>query len=166
MVKRNNDISHFIFTFTTLFSNLYRMIFSKSCEYALRAVLYLCLKSDMAQKNSVKEIAAEIESPEPFTAKILQQLSKQKIIGSVKGPNGGFYIEKNKKPITILHIVEAIEGEGFLNKCVIGLKNCSEKKPCPLHTQFAPQRIAIKELFKSKTIHDLIIDQKGKINLK
>lgn len=142
------------------------MIFSKSCEYALRAVLYLGLKSDAVQKISVKEIAKEIESPVPFTAKILQQLSKQKIIGSVKGPNGGFFIEKTKKPVTILHIVEAIEGDDFLNRCIIGLKNCSEKKPCPLHSQFVAHRTAIKELFKSKTIHDLIIDQKGKVNLK
>jgi len=142
------------------------MIFSKSCEYALRSVLYICTKSSEGINLSVKEIAAEIESPEPFTAKILQQLARQKIISSIKGPNGGFYIEKQKKPVTILQIVEAIEGPDFFDRCVLGLKNCTERKPCPLHEHFIQHRKDIKELFKTKTVHDLIIKQKGKINLK
>jgi Rrf2 family protein len=142
------------------------MIFSKSCEYALRSVLYICTKSSEGINLSVKEIAAEIESPEPFTAKILQQLARQKIISSIKGPNGGFYIDKQKKPVTILQIVEAIEGHDFFDRCVLGLKNCTERKPCPLHEHFIQHRKDIKELFKTKTVHDLIIKQKGKINLK
>ncbi len=142
------------------------MIFSKSCEYALRSVLYICTKSSEGINLSVKEIAAEIESPEPFTAKILQQLARQKIISSIKGPNGGFYIDKQKKPVSILQIVEAIEGPDFFDRCVLGLKNCTERKPCPLHEHFIQHRKDIKELFKTKTVHDLIIKQKGKINLK
>ena len=142
------------------------MIFSKSCEYALRSVIYICTKSNEGINLSVKEIAAEIESPEPFTAKILQQLARQKIISSIKGPNGGFYIEKQNKPVTIYQIVEAIEGPDFFDRCVLGLKNCSERKPCPLHNDFIQHRKEIKELFKTKTISDLILNQKRKINLK
>ncbi len=141
------------------------MIFSKSCEYALRSILYICTKSEERINLSVKEIAAEIESPEPFTAKILQQLARQKLISSVKGPNGGFFIEKTKKPITILQIVEAVEGSDFFDRCVLGLKNCSGHKPCPLHEHFIQHKRDIKELFKIKTVYDLI-HQNGKINLK
>lgn len=142
------------------------MIFSKSCEYALRSVLYICMKSNEGINLNVKEIATEIESPEPFTAKILQQLARQKIISSIKGPNGGFFIEKNKKPVTIFQIVDAIEGPDFFDRCILGLKNCTEKKPCPLHNHFIQYRKEIKTLFKTKTVHDLILNKNGKINLR
>ncbi|MBK9794175.1 MAG: Rrf2 family transcriptional regulator [Sphingobacteriales bacterium] len=142
------------------------MIFSKSCEYALRAVLYTYMKSDSNANLGVKEIAKEIGSPVPFTAKILQQLTKKKIISSVKGPNGGFYIDPSSKPVSIYQVVEAIDGTDFFERCVIGLKRCSEANPCPLHVHFVGHRNEIKELFKKKTIYDLIVNHEGKINLK
>lgn len=143
------------------------MIFSKSCEYGLRAVLYICLKSKNKENIGVKEIAKEIKSPVAFTAKILQSLAKQKIILSIKGPNGGFYINNDKKnQITILQVVEAIEGKDYFDKCVIGLENCSEKKPYPIHAYFITHKKNLKELFSSKTIYDIIENQNGKINLK
>lgn len=142
------------------------MIFSKSCEYALRAVLYICTNSDEDNKIGVIEISKEIESPVSFTAKILQQLARKKIISSVKGPNGGFYIDHSLKPITIYEIVEAIDGTDIFERCIIGLKKCSENNPCPFHPHFINYRTELKELFKKKTIHDLIEFQNGKINLK
>ncbi|MFN8237854.1 MAG: Rrf2 family transcriptional regulator [Chitinophagales bacterium] len=142
------------------------MLFSKSCEYALRAVLYVCLKSDEHHKIGVKEIANEIESPVPFTAKILQQLARKKIIASIKGPNGGFYIDHTQPPVSIYQVVEAVDGTDFFERCVLGLRNCSEKKPCPLHQHFKKHREELTIIFKKKTINDLIIGYKGKINLK
>ena len=99
------------------------MIFSKSCEYALRAVLYTYMKSDSNANLGVKEIAKEIGSPVPFTAKILQQLTKKKIISSVKGPNGGFYIDPSSKPVSIYQVVEAIDGTDFFERTVVTTSN-------------------------------------------
>lgn len=142
------------------------MLFSKSCEYALRAVLYICMNSKDDVNIGVKEIAKEIESPVPFTAKILQQLARKKIISSIKGPNGGFYVNRKQPPVSIYQVVEAIDGADFFERCVLGLKNCSEKKPCPLHQHFKKHRDEITVIFNQKTIHDLIVDQKGKVNLR
>lgn len=142
------------------------MIFSKSCEYALRAILFVCMKSDENNKIGVSEIAKEINSPVSFTAKILQQLARKKIVLSLKGPNGGFYMDASVKPVSIYQIVEAIDGTDIFERCIIGLKNCSEKNPCPLHQYFKQHRMALKELFMSKTIQDLVIVKNGKINLK
>ncbi len=142
------------------------MIFSKSCEYAMRAVLYIFMKSSEHHKISVSDIANEINSPVPFTAKILQQLSRKKIVLSVKGPNGGFYMDDSNKNVTVYQVVEAIDGTDFFERCIIGLKNCSEKNPCPLHQYFKQHRIGLKELFINKTIQDLILEKNGKINLK
>lgn len=142
------------------------MIFSKSCEYALRSVIYICSKSESGVNLSVKDIAKEINSPEPFTAKILQQLARQKIISSIKGPNGGFYIDSsNKKPISIMQIVEAVEGPDFFDRCILGLDNCSAKNPCPLHHHFITHRNEIAKLVREKSISDLVVESK-KIKLK
>ena len=113
-------------------------MFSKACEYAVRAVLYIAVKSKDGSKLSIKEIAKEIDSPEPFTAKILQTLSRERIISSIKGPNGGFYLEPKSKPIPLNIIVYAIDGKNMLQACSLGLKECSDNFPCPIHHDVKP----------------------------
>ena len=72
-------------------------MFSKTCEYGLRAVIFIAQESKIDNKLSITAISDAIDSPKPFTAKILQQLTKNKIVQSIKGPHGGFFIdEKNK----------------------------------------------------------------------
>ena len=71
------------------------IMFSKACEYAIRATIYIAVQSSQNLRVGLKNISKEIDSPEPFTAKILQQLSKNNIIESIKGPPGGFQIDKN-----------------------------------------------------------------------
>ena len=68
-------------------------MFSKSCEYGIRASIYVAKQSMKERKVGQKEIAKAIDSPEAFTAKILQKLTKTNVIRSIKGPNGGFFVE-------------------------------------------------------------------------
>lgn len=77
----------------------------------------------------IKEVAVGIDSPEHFIAKILQDLSRKKIIQSMKGPNGGFFVDKEGRSTTLAEIVKAIDGDRILNGCGLGLKNSSETKP-------------------------------------
>ena len=111
-------------------------IFSKTCEYALRAVLYIAKRSEQGYKSGIKEIAQEVNSPEPFLAKILQKLSREGLIQSAKGPNGGFYLEKEDFDRPLAEIVQAIEGKELFVGCAMGLSYCSETNPCPLHHDF------------------------------
>ena len=67
---------------------------SKSCKYAIRAVVYVASKAGNNLKMGIKEIAKEIDAPEAFTGKILQILTKHQVISSLKGPYGGFFIEE------------------------------------------------------------------------
>ncbi|MFN3695149.1 MAG: T9SS type A sorting domain-containing protein [Ignavibacterium sp.] len=70
-------------------------MFSKSCEYAIKAAIFVAKKSLLNEKVGFIDIAKEIDSPEAFTAKILQKLTKNKIIHSTRGVQGGFYIPKS-----------------------------------------------------------------------
>jgi len=131
-------------------------MFSKATEYALRATIYIAKKSSATQKISIAEIATAIDSPQSFTAKILQALTKDnKIISSVRGPNGGFYLTENAKKLSVRAILQAMGEDDLLEKCVLGLKQCSEIKPCPMHFQYKTIKQQLIKLFVSKTIQQL-----------
>ena len=142
-------------------------MFSKACEYALRAVLYISIRSKHGSKLSISEIAKEIDSPVHFTAKILQTLSREGIISSIKGPNGGFYLEPKAKPIPLNAIIKAIDGDDVLHTCTMGLKECSDKFPCPIHNDIKAYKDKLRKLMKEKTVQQLATElNNGKTFLK
>ena len=125
---------------------------SKSCKYAIRAVIYVASKAENNVKLGIKEIAKEIDAPEAFTAKILQILTKHQVISSLKGPYGGFFIEEFQLQQPILNIVNAIDGLQAFTGCGLGLKFCSEKKPCPFHFEYNEVRTRMLNTFKDTTV--------------
>lgn len=130
-------------------------MFSKSCEYSIRAVLYIYNNSLDGTKISIEKISGAIGTPRHFTGKLLQILAKQKIISSAKGPNGGFYIEPNAPEIQLSKVVEAIDGTDIFKACALGLSECSEDHPCPLHQQYKGIREQIKAMMETQTIQKL-----------
>lgn len=143
-------------------------MFSKACEYAIRASIFIAKNSIENQRVSPKKISEEINSPQAFTAKILQALVKSNIINSVKGAQGGFEIDKDEIPkIKLLQIVEAIDGEKIFTECALGLKQCSETHPCPLHEKFTTVRTDLRELLEQTNLEELALDfKKGTAFLK
>lgn len=138
-------------------------MFSKSFEYALKAVIHLYVETKDGTKLNIKDLSAAIDSPEPFTAKILQTLARRKIISSVKGPGGGFYIDPKAKPIPIYDVLEAIDGHAVFERCGLGLKECSNTRPCPIHNEFKSYSNKLNNLFKKKTVQELAVSiSKGK----
>jgi len=127
-------------------------IFSKTCEYGIRAVFFISKVTAGGGKVGIKEIALAIDSPEFFLAKILQDLSRKKIISSSKGPNGGFYLESESLKKPLRDVVEAIDGNDLFIGCALGLKECSETNPCPLHEEFKAIRARIYEMLTVTSI--------------
>lgn len=131
-------------------------MFSKACEYAIRATLFIAEQTDNGKRVSLKEIANATDTPEAFTAKILQQLVKNKILLSTKGPSGGFQIEQDKLQKTSLReIVEAIDGDNIYRGCGLGLKECDANKPCPVHNHFVSIREDLKKMLESTSLGEL-----------
>jgi Rrf2 family protein len=127
-------------------------IFSKTCEYGIRAVFFIAKVGSAGGKVGIKEIAAAIDSPEFFLAKILQDLSRKKIISSTKGPHGGFYIEAESLKRPLSDVVEAIDGNDLFIGCALGLKQCSAVNPCPLHEEFKAIRGRIYTMLSTTSI--------------
>lgn len=127
---------------------------SNASKYSIKAVLFLAEKSNEDTKMSVQIIADTLNIPKPFIAKLLQQLSKAKIISSTKGPNGGFFLTEIDKNHTICDVIEVIDGPNFFEGCFMGLSKCNDENPCPVHPIVGAFKENILKQFKEKTIND------------
>lgn len=132
---------------------------SKACEYAIRSVIYIASKTMNGEKVGIKEIAVHVGSPEAFTGKILQQLAKDKIIESSKGPTGGFYLSDHQlETISLADIITSIDGDKIFNSCVLGLQDCSEMNPCPVHSTYRDIRGKVNAMFYDSKIKNLSLE--------
>lgn len=129
-------------------------IFSKTCEYAMRSVFFIAHRTAAGSRVGIKEISTGIDSPEPFLAKILQDLSRRGIVQSAKGPNGGFYINAGALKRPLSDVVEAVDGNSLFIGCGLGLEYCSEINPCPLHHEFKAIRNKIQQMLQQTSIAD------------
>lgn len=142
-------------------------MFSKSCEYAIKAMICISQKSRDGGRVSVKEVAKSIDAPEHFIAKILQELSRKRILQSMKGPNGGFFMEKEDLKTSLADIVKAIDGDKIYDECVLGLKSCLQKNPCPVHDEYKEIKKKLIAMLEKNTVDNFneMIDS-GKYFLK
>ncbi len=137
-------------------------MFSKACEYGIKASIFIAINSFEGQRVSPKEIAKEIDSPEAFTAKILQALVKNNVINSVKGAYGGFEIDKNRiRTVKLAHIVNAIDGDSIYSGCGLGLHKCDAAHPCPVHDKFKAIREGLKQMLEETSLEELALNIKS-----
>ena len=137
---------------------------SNSSKYAIKAVLYLALNSNEEQRVMVKDIATSTNAPQAYLAKLLQELSREHIISSVKGPKGGFYLSESNRLHSLMDIVNVIDGEKRLHSCVLSLEKCDADKPCPLHKLVSPVKSKFLKQLKEKSIDDFSQDVKSGIS--
>jgi len=131
-------------------------MFSKACQYGIKASVYIASQSELGNRVSLKDIASNINSPEAFTAKILHQLAKQNILESLKGPTGGFEIPEGRaENIKLSHIVVAIDGDSIYNGCALGFDSCDARQPCPMHNKFVAIRDNLKEMLENTSLYEL-----------
>src|SRR5215469_2018631 len=128
---------------------------SLTCKTAIKAVIYLSTITDPGKRPGIGEIARAINANEHTVGKLLQTLVKQKVINSVKGPSGGFYITAEQQLAPAMAIVEAIDGIGAFTECGLGLKKCSALHPCPIHYDYQKGRDLLENLFRTRRIIDL-----------
>ncbi len=133
-------------------------MFSKSCEYGLRAVIFIAQQTTKNNKVSLTTISEEIDSPQAFTAKVLQQLTRNNIVKSIKGPYGGFVIEEEKMNTKLSEIVSVLDGDSIYTGCGLGLKQCDAKSPCPLHHRFVAIRNDLRSMLESTSLQSLAED--------
>lgn len=125
---------------------------SKTAEYAIRALVYIQMQNWEGKRPGYREVAREIESPEHFTAKILQTMTRFGMIYSLKGRNGGFAFDEGDEPLPLYRVIVAIDGEKAFTRCSFGFKSCGGENKCPLHDEFSKIRNNFYKLVRTETI--------------
>jgi len=128
---------------------------ARRTEYAIRALVFISLQNRKGRIPLIPEICREIEAPQAFTAKILQTLSRQRLVSSLKGRGGGFFFDDENKDIRLYDVIYALQGDGLFVNCGFGLKNCSDINPCPLHEEYKIVRDNYYRIVKDETIASL-----------
>jgi Rrf2 family protein len=126
--------------------------------------MYLSLNSDKSHKLGATEVADKLDVPKHFLAKILQRLSKQNLISSVKGPQGGFYINDVQSKMPIINIIKALDGPDIFNSCILGLSTCSDVNPCPLHDSVVHYKNGLQKVLNEESLKDFSDRLKNKFS--
>ena len=136
------------------------MLLSKSCEYGIRASLYVSMHGG-PEYVPIRVISADLDMSAHFLTKILQQLTKAGIMKSFKGPKGGVALARPAAGIRLMELVEAIDGPQLFQECMLGLPGCGERRPCPLHNRWMVERKRLAALFEATTLEDLTTSDIG-----
>ena len=129
------------------------MIYSKPCEYAIRAITFLARYPGGAAPGTV--IAEGEGLPAPVLGKVLQELARKGLLESRRGPGGGFRLARKPQLITLRDVVAAIDGLDQFAECVVGLEGCSDQSPCPLHDTWKALRAQLMGYLEATTLADM-----------
>ena len=138
------------------------MIFSSPTEYAIRGLSEMALRGD-EQRIMLDELVAGTNLPRDFMAKVFQRLVHGGLLRSAKGRGGGFSLARPADQITMMQILEAIDGPQTMDRCVVGLERCNDHMPCPQHDLYKPIRQRLKDYLHTTTLADLAASLKAKI---
>lgn len=134
-------------------------MFSKACQYGIKASVYIAQQSADGKRVSLKDIAENIDTPVAFTAKILHLLAKDNILSSMKGPTGGFYLQPGKsQEVKLSDIVSSIDGDDIYKGCALGFNTCDATRPCPMHHKFIDIRNDLKSMLENTSLYELAHD--------
>ena len=145
------------------------MLYSKSAEYAIQAMIYLT-ENKFDSPTMIHKIASSYGIPSQFLSKIMQSLVKHRLIHATRGRTGGVTLAKSPEKIYLNDIVVCIDGPILENpQCVIGLNLCSDEVPCPLHDQWKPIKEKMRQMLENESLKhlaDRVIAKREKMNRK
>ncbi len=131
---------------------------SNSLAHTFKAIIYIALNSSETKRVRIQDLSDEIEVPKAYVAKLLQNLVRNGILQSAKGPHGGFYFTQEDLETQLIKIVEIIEGKSKYQTCLLSFKECDTRHPCPLHHNIGTLRTQLTERFQEIKIKDLVED--------
>ena len=123
---------------------------SQTAEYALRAIVYL---ADHTDPQTTTRIAEGTQVPAGYLAKVMQHLSRAKVVHAQRGLNGGFTLERPATELTVLDVINAVDPIRRILECPMGLHGVDL---CPLHRQLDDTALAAEATFRNTTIAQLL----------
>jgi Rrf2 family protein len=135
------------------------MQITRQADYAVRAVLHLA-RINGNQRAATSQVAQEQRIPPSFLAKIISQLSIAGLLHTSRGARGGVTLAREAKDITLLEVIEAIDGPIMLNECVGDGSTCTFDEDCPLRPVWCEAQNELVTRLKSTNFHQLLEQSK------
>jgi Rrf2 family protein len=130
------------------------MELTRKGEYAIRGIVYLATQP-ADQVCLLSDIAAAVDVPQTFLAKIFQQFSKIGLVRSYRGTGGGFVLGRPPEKITLLEVVEAVEGPIIPNRCATTAGECSRSDTCNVHPVWIDVQTQVKDILAGVSLKKL-----------
>ena len=137
------------------------MQLTRAGEYGVLGVLHLAEHAN--DVVMISHVAEAEEVPETFLRKIFGQLRRGGIVAAQRGRNGGFRLARPPEQISVLEVVEAIEGPVVLNVCVMGPRKCTRIARCPLHDVWMRAQAALEAVLGKCTLAELVARRRAMI---
>lgn len=132
------------------------MLYSKYCEYVIKALSYLTMYGSPEKYVMVREISDKVNIPYYFLSKIFQDLTTTNWVNSKKGRCGGFALSINPRKLSLFDIIKWSDGIHNFDTCILGGRVCgSDDFKCSLHNTCSKLRNDITEFFENMTIYDV-----------
>ena len=130
------------------------MIYSKPCEYAIRALA--CLAASPRRSPIQGRAIARAEGlPAPTLRKVLHLLTRKRLLRARRGPSGGFCLARRPELVSLKDVVEAVDGLDHMRRCAVGLARCADDAPCPLHHTWKAMREQILRYLERTSLSEM-----------
>lgn len=136
----------------------------RNTDYGLRALVYLA-REGVNNAIPVRNIAEEEGVSEDFLRKIFQTLAEAKIVRSHRGSKGGFSITKEAKDISVLEVMDALQGPIAINRCFLGKDSCPNFNKCQLKDRLIIVQEGLQDFLGSISIASLLIAEEDAADL-
>ncbi len=130
------------------------MFLSRTSQYAIQFLIFIATQP-RGVPVLIRAVAEHLGVPSPYLAKIVQTLSRAKLVDSLRGRQGGVRLSEGGENVDLMQILTLIEGPGLTDNCVLGLKACSDDMACPMHAQWKPIKARIVNLLNQQTLGKL-----------
>lgn len=132
---------------------------SRTSGYAISALARLAGPGGVW--TLAKDIASAAEIPKAYLSTILNALARNGLVKAKRGYRGGFALAKPAEKISVLGVVEAVEGHAWREGCLLGLNSCSDERACPSHVFWKAQRKQIEGFLRSLTLAQVAEFEQG-----
>ena len=130
------------------------MQLTRAADYAVRVMIHL-VKMPRSTRVSLPVLAAATGAPESFLSKVLQSLTRARLVTSQRGPAGGFQMSAPGRKASMREVIEAIDGPMNLNVCLGNDQACPRRHWCPAHPVWVKAQGALLDVLNDARISDL-----------
>jgi Rrf2 family protein len=131
---------------------------SHTTGYAIKALG--CLDGPSPSSRLIADVAKHAGVPRPYLAKIVNSLVRNGLVATKRGYKGGISLARSAEEISLLEVVEAVEGKGWIGDCLLGLEACTSQRNCPTHDLWERIRVEITERLRTTTLAEIVVFHK------